>query len=153
MAVNPHLETIEAWTTAGLRSTVPMAELHEAFPEAYRQVAAAVAQAGAQLVGPAYGCYFGMPDDLVDVEIGFGIDREVDLPGLVVTTHQPQRAVVATHVGPYSELSRSYDELMPWLAGQNLELADRMWELYDSEPDAEPAETVTRIVFPLQDGS
>ena len=150
MDVNPHLDTIPPWVSAGVRRTVPMNELGSAFSEAYQQVAGAVAAAGAQLVGPAYGCYFGMPTDVVDVEIGFGIDREVPVPGLNVATQPECRAVVGTHVGPYEELSRSYGELMPWLEGQDLKLADHMWEFYDSPPETDPADTVTRIVFPLR---
>ena len=148
--VNPHLDTIGPWISAGIRRTVPMAEMSTAFSAAFGQVAAAVGAAGAQLVGPAYGCYFGMPSDVVDVEIGFGIDREVILPGINVTAQPATQAVVGTHVGPYEELSQSYAELMPWLEGQHLELTDQMWEFYDSPPETDPADTVTRMVFPLR---
>ncbi len=148
--VNPHLDTIAPWISAGIRRTVATAELATVFPDTYQQVAAAAGRAGAQLVGPAYGCYFGMPSDVVDVEIGFGIDSEADIPDLIVTAHPAQRAVVATHTGPYDKLHETYDALMPWLAEQDLDLSDAMWELYESPPETDPAETVTRIVFPLR---
>jgi hypothetical protein len=38
---------------------------------------------------------------------------------------------------------------MPWLAQQHLKLADSMLEFYDSPPEVDPAQTVTRMVFPL----
>jgi len=146
---NPHFENLDAWISAGVRATVPMAQLPAVFGATYEKVAAAVADAGGRLVGPAYGEYFGMPSETVDVEIGFGIERALEVPGVTVTEHPPTRAVVATHVGPYDTLKDSYAELMPWLELEKAELTDSMYEWYLSEPDADPATTVTKLVFPL----
>lgn len=146
---NPHFENLDAWISAGVRATVPMAQLPAVFGATYEKVAAAVADAGGRLVGPAYGEYFGMPSETVDVEIGFGIERALEVPGVTVTEHPPTRAVVATHVGPYDTLKDSYAELMPWLELEQAELTDSMYEWYLSEPDADPATTVTKLVFPL----
>jgi effector-binding domain-containing protein len=126
-----------------------MPELPGVFSSTYEKVAAAVGQAGAQLVGPAYAEYFGMPTDTVDVEIGFGVDQAVQVPGFAVTERPGGRAVVATHVGPYDKLEESYAELMPWLEMEGVELTESMFEFYESEPDVDPATTVTRLVFPL----
>lgn len=145
---DPRIDTIDAWVSAGIRQVVPMAELSKAFSDTYQKVAALVGAAGGQLVGPAYGCYFGMPSDVVDLEIGFGIDRAIESADLTVTEQPEVQAVVATHVGPYEDLSATYEKLMPWLEQQDLDLADHMWELYDSGPETRPEETVTRIVFP-----
>lgn len=146
---DPHFENLDAWVSAGIRAVVPMAQLPATFGSTYEKVAAAVAEAGGRLVGPAYGEYFGMPTETVDVEIGFGIERAMDIPGVTVTEHPATRAVVATHVGPYDKLQESYAELMPWLELEQAELTDSMYEWYLSEPDADPATTVTKLVFPL----
>lgn len=147
--IDPHVETLESWVSLGVRQVVPMAEVGTAFASSFEAVAKAAAQAGATIVGPAYGEYFGVPTTTVDVEIGFGVDRPVDVAGLVVTERPSTRAVVATHVGPYDKLEQSYAALMPWLEAQDLALTDSMFEFYDSDPEVEPAATVTRIVFPL----
>ena len=147
--LNPHLETIEPWVSAGIRRLVPMETLHEVFPAAFTEVVAKVSEAGGQAVGPAYARYFGMPADTVDVEIGFGIDRPVPAGDLVVHENPAVQAAIGTHVGPYELLEKSYAEMMPWLAQQHLQLADSMLEFYDSPPDVDPAQTVTRMVFPL----
>ena len=139
MSVNPRIETIDAWIAAGIRQIVPMHELSRVFPEAYQRVAREVMAAGGQLRGPAYGCYFGMPTDVVDVEIGFGVDRELRLSGMTVTPWPVTRALVGTHVGPYEDLAQSYEELEAWINQQDLELTDYMWEFYDSPPDVDPA--------------
>lgn len=147
--IDPHIETLAGWVSLGVRQTAPMSELSTVFPAAFGAVAAAAGQAGATLVGPAYAEYFGMPTDTVDVEIGFGVDRPVEVDGMTATPRAAGRAVVATHVGPYDTLADSYAELMPWLEGQDLALADSMFEFYDSGPDVDPAAAVTRLVFPL----
>ena len=147
--VNPHLETIEPWVSAGVRKLVPMTELREVLPSTFEEVATKATQAGGTVVGPAYARYFGMPDDSVDVEIGFGINQPIAGVDLVVTENPAVEAAVGTHIGPYELLEKSYAEVMPWLAQQHLKLADSMLELYDSPPDVDPAQTVTRMVFPL----
>lgn len=150
--VNPHLETLDPWISAGVRHVVSMADLKDVFPADFRWVAEAVAAAaGGEVVGPAYGCYYGMPTEVVDVEIGFGISEPVDVPGLTVAEQPAVRAVVGIHVGSYDQLPESYDEVFTWLKGQELDLADWMWELYDSPPGTDPAQAVTRIVFPLRE--
>ena len=151
MTIDPHIETLPAWVSAGERTVVAMTELRVAFPAAFGKVAEAVGRAGGQIGGPAYARYFGMPTDTVDVEIGFAIDRTLDLPGLVVTEHPETRAVVATHQGPYELLSQSYEEITAWFSGQELPLEESMFEFYDSPPEEDPATTITRIVFPLSD--
>lgn len=147
--VDPHIENLDAWVSAGVRQTVPMATLSDVFGPTYERVAEAVGAAGATIAGPAYAEYFGMPTDTVDVEIGFGIDKVAEIDGLVVKERPATRAVVATHVGPYDQLEQAYAELMPWLEMEEHELAESMFELYLSGPEEEPATTVTKLVFPL----
>jgi len=147
--VNPHLETVEPWVSAGIRQLVPMAALHEVFPAVFDEVAAKVSKAGGKVVGPAYARYFGMPEDAVDVEIGFGIDHPIAATELTVNENPAVQAAIGTHVGPYELLEKSYAEVMPWLAQQRLKLADSMLEFYDSPPEVDPAQAVTRMVFPL----
>lgn len=147
--LNPQVTTIEGWTSAGIRQVVTMAELKDVFPAAFQKVATEVAMAGGKLTGPAYARYFGMPTETVDLEIGFGVEPALEAPSLVVTDNPAMQAVVGTHYGPYDQLESSYGELMQWLAGQNLALADWMLEFYDSTPETPAEETITRLVFPL----
>ncbi|MBK8448265.1 MAG: GyrI-like domain-containing protein [Micropruina sp.] len=147
--VDPHIENVDSWVSLGVRRTVPMAELSTVFGPTFEAVAAAAGQAGAAVVGPAYSEYFSVPTDTVDVEIGFGVDHLVEVPGMNAKQRPATRAVIGTHVGPYDKLSESYTELMGWLEQQDVELTDSMFEFYDSEPDVDPNAAVTRLVFPL----
>lgn len=152
MSTNPRIDILPAWISAGERQVVAMASLGEVFPATFGKVAQEVAAAGGQILGPAYARYFGMPTDTVDVEIGFAIDQTLELPGLDVTENPETRAVVGTHVGPYDTLDQSYGEIMGWIADQGVDLTESMFEFYDSPPEVDPAETITRIVFPLAEG-
>lgn len=61
------------------------------------------------------------------------------------------RAVVGIHVGPFDSLASTYQELLAWVAAEGLELAVGMWEVYLTDPSAEPdpSRWRTRIVWPL----
>jgi Transcriptional regulator, effector-binding domain/component len=147
--VDPHIEELDAWISAGIRQVVPMAELAGLFGSVYDRVSAALARAGATPIGPAYAEYFGMPEDTVDVEIGFGIAAPAAIEGLTVRERPAATAVVGTHVGGYDSLDDSYAELMAWLEDQEVDLGESMFEWYLSEPDEAPENTVTKLVFPL----
>lgn len=147
--VDPHLEVIDEWTRAGIRLQVSMAKLPEVFGPTYAAVSEAVTAAGGEIVGPAYACYFGEPTtDEVDLEIGFGIKASIESSKLNVTGVPKMEAAVGVHLGSYDKLADSYEKLMPWLAEQDLALADQMYEFYDTMPE-DQAEAVTRLVFPL----
>lgn len=147
--VNPHIEVIGEWIRAGIRLQVPLADLHQVFGPTFAQVAQAVTAGGSDIIGPAYACYFGEPTDIADVEIGFGIEASIESAEVVVTEVPSQEAVVGTHIGPYEQLSDSYDKLVPWLFEQEIALADHMYEFYDTMPDEDPSAAITRLVFPL----
>ncbi len=147
--LDPHFEELDAWVSAGIRTSVPISELAGLFGPIYGQVNALIGQAGGTAIGPAYAEYFGMPGDTIDVEIGFGIAEPVEIDGLNVREHPATTAIVGTHIGSYEKLDESYAELMLWLENQNAELADSMFEWYLSEPDEVPENTVTKLVFPL----
>ena len=148
--VNPHQEAMPAWVRAGIRVQVPMAELHQAFGPIFEKVSQSVTDGGSDIIGPAYACYFGEPTDVVDVEIGFGISEPVEAEGILVTQVPATDAVVGTHIGPYEQLEDSYEQLVPWMVSNDIDLADHMYELYDSMPGADPSSQITRMVFPLR---
>ena len=48
--VDPHIENLYAWVSAGVRQTVPRAELSDLFGPTYEQVAKTVAEGGGTVV-------------------------------------------------------------------------------------------------------
>lgn len=147
-AVDPHIEVITEWIRAGIRQQVALAELPRVFGPTFEEVAEAINTAGGDIIGPAYACYFGMPSDVVDVEIGFGISTLISSANLILTQVPSQEAAVGTHLGPYDELTDSYDKLLPWMQQQGIDLSDHMYEFYDAMDD-DQSPPITRLVFPL----
>lgn len=147
--LNPHIEVIPAWIRAGIRVQVPMAQLQQVFGPTFERAAAAINAAGTDIIGPAYACYFGEPSDTVDVEIGFGVDSWIESADLLVTQVPSFEAVVGTHIGPYEQLEASYEKLVPWMVDQDVNLAEYMYEFYDTMPERDASAPTTRMVFPL----
>ena len=60
---------------------------------------------------------------------------------------------VQSHVGPYDTMADTYTQLLAWAADNGLELATGMWEVYLSDPSAEPdpATWRTEVFWPVVD--
>ncbi len=138
--------------TAGVRESVPMAELSEFFARAFRETTAALHAQGLHPVGPPFGLYRGAPGATVDVEAGFPVASPVAAAGAVVPDHLPGgKAIEALHTGPYDTMARTYAEIEAFAADQGLSRGATVWETYLSDPETEPdpATWRTRITWPL----
>ncbi len=58
------------------------------------------------------------------------------------------RAARALHVGPYSELHRTYSELHAWCRREGLRLASQSWEIYGDWQD-DPSKLETELYLRL----
>ncbi len=117
------------------------------FDRSFHAVDDAMRNAGASVVGPPLGLYYGMPTDTVDVAAGFPTDRDVSVDGEVTTETLPGgRAAQILHIGSYDAMEQTYGRLMQWLQAQNLrpaggdvgELPDRARRersVVDADPD------------------
>ena len=140
--------------TAVVRDAIPMDALTEFFGRAFTTVYPAVMGQGVQITGPPFAFYPATPGAVVQVEAGVPVDRAVDAVGEVVPGKLPGgRAIHTMHVGPYDTLADTYGELLAWAADEGLTLAEGMWEVYLSDPDAEPdpATWRTDVFWPVLD--
>lgn len=138
--------------TAGIRETVPMAELTEFFSRGFHDTMAAIQAQGVQPAGPPFGKYYGTPAATVDVEAGFPVTSAIAPTGDVLPGTLPGgRVVEAIHVGPYDTLKETYAELERHVAQAGLTPGAVMWESYLSDPEAEPdpATWRTQICWPV----
>lgn len=138
--------------TACIRETRQMSELHEFFHRAFSGIPAAVAQQGAQVVGPPYALYRGRISQEVDVEGGFPIAGSFTPTAEVGAGTLPAgRAVTTMHIGPYETLHESYARLEAYLHEQGLAPADQVWEVYLTDPQSEPdtSKWQTALFWPL----
>lgn len=146
------IESIDPLPAAVVRAEVPMDELTGVFDRAIPEVMHVVAEQGLALTGPPFGYYPRSPGATVEVAVGFPVSGPVVARGEVEPMELPGgRAVVGIHVGPFDSLASTYQDLLEWVAAEGLELAVGMWEVYLTDPSAEPdpSRWRTRIVWPL----
>lgn len=140
--------------TAVVRGRVPIAELPAFFGRAYGLVFDALERQGVEPAGEPLAFYPSEPTDPVDVEAGVVVEREIEPVGDVVPSRLPGGAVaIAIHVGPYEALEHTYRDVLEQLTDAGLRMRrDGVWEVYLTDPDAEPdpARWRTRLVVPVE---
>lgn len=146
------LVDLQEQPTAVLRGAVPTADLPTFFHDAFSTVASSLAAHGLAPVGPPFGCYLSMPGEMVELVAGFPVVAPIEPDDRVEPFTLPSgRAVTVTHVGPFEQLSHTYDALMHHASATGLALGEVMWEIYLTDPTAQPdpEQWLTRIVWPL----
>jgi len=130
---------LTAQATACIREKRPMSELHEFFHRAFTEIPAAVAQQGLTVAGPPYALYRGAVTDEVDVEAGFPVAGTFTPTETVNAGELPGgRAATAMHIGPYETLHETYVKVERFLGEAQIAPGDLAWEIYLTDPQAEP---------------
>jgi effector-binding domain-containing protein len=149
---DPDIVTVEPTEVVLVRDRVPMGSLRDFFDRSFAALGEAAEQGRLRFAGPPVGVYHGLPDETVDVGVGFPTAGPVDLgEDLVVETLPGGRALQIVHLGSYDTLQETYARVMAWVAEQGLEPGPVMWETYLTEPtpDGDPADMRTMITWPL----
>jgi effector-binding domain-containing protein len=137
---------------AVVRVEVPVAGLPTAIGDALREIAERMEAAGVELAGPPFTRYhaFGQPD--VVAEIGFPVMRPAPAAGRVEPVCLPGGRVASiVHLGPFETIDQAYDQLQRTLDASGMHATGPMWEVYWSDPAAEPdpATWRTEVLVPL----
>ncbi len=138
--------------TAVVRGEMPAAEMSTWLPTAYYAVLAYLRRIGAAATGAPFA-RFTFLGDTVAVEAGVPVRGEVPGDGEVEPSALPDGpALVTTHVGGYEELGTALGHLTAWAADHGLEPAGPHWEVYLTDPNAEPDPTTwrTQLVLPIR---
>ena len=139
-------------TTLVVRARVPVEQVSQWLPQVYQEVFGLLARQGAQPVGPPFARYVMHPDAF-EVEAGAPVVGPVTPEGRVVPGTLPGGpAAVTTHTGAYEELGGALDALTAWVAEHGAEPAGAHWEVYFSDPQAEPdpSRWRTDVVLPYR---
>ena len=75
---------------------------------------------------------------------GQAVSKPGELPAGTVAT--------VTHMGPYDTLPQTWASLAEWIGSQGLQPAGAPWEVYVTDPGAEPDQSKWRtdIFFPVR---
>jgi effector-binding domain-containing protein len=138
--------------TAVVRATIAMADIPKFLGHAYEAVMQVLGSQGIAPVGEPFAYYLGKPTTTIELEAGFPIAVPCVAAGEVMPGELPGGSIATgTHVGPYEKMVETYNELMAWLAHENLVPGEQMWEIYLSDPAQEPDPTKwrTQIFWPV----
>ena len=140
-----HILTIRAQTAA--------AKLPELLGEFFGEVYGHILQQGGQPSGMPFSRYYDMDGVNVDFECGMPVASPMAGAGRVQAGELPAcTAATVTHMGPYDDLPQSWNALLAWMGSQGLEPAGPPWEVYVTDPGAEPDQSKWRtdIYFPVR---
>jgi len=88
----------------------------------------------------------------VDLECGVQVATHFDDIGEIVCSEIPGGEVAtATHVGPYTELGKTFDAVIAWARENGHRLAGVNWEVY-GDWNEDPAKLETDVYMLLQRG-
>lgn len=152
MTPDPELIEVEPTTTAVIRGVVPMTEITTFYDRSFTEVATVIGRQGRSPLG-AFGLYLAPPADVIELEVGFVVDGEVEPAGDVVPSSLPGgRVARLVHHGAYDGLGEAWGGLMAWVSDQGLTPAGAMWEVYVTEPtpETDPASLRTDLFCPVR---
>ncbi len=148
----PELLTIEPVITAVVKGTISPKEVRDFFDRSFSVLAEAIKSQGVSITGPAFGLYRGMPDETMDLEVGFPTDRPIEPDGSAEAGELPGGQVARlVHAGSYDRLSEAWQRLGAWIAEQGLTPGETYWEVYVTEPspDMNPDDLRTELNWPV----
>jgi effector-binding domain-containing protein len=91
----------------------------------------------------SYGLF--LPDGSIPIECGVLTPDPIAGGGSVVPSALPAgRVAVLSHLGPYHEMSRTYDAIKAWCEANGLQQSGPAWEEYDDWSD-DPATRRTDV--------
>ena len=146
------IELVET-PTAVVRGTLTVAQMGPWLSQAYGAIAAYLTEQGAGPAGMPFARYHHLGGDRFEVEAGFPVTHEVVGAGQVVASRLPGGPAAHTwHVGPYEEVEAAYEAVIRWVSEHRGTPAGDPWEIYHSDPVAEPdpASWRTEVVQPYR---
>ena len=113
-------------------------DISDAMGEAFGKTFHALAEARVEPAGPPFARYFNMDEPFefeagVTVAAPFAGTAEVK-PGQIGGL----KAAVGMHIGPYETLAQTYAAMTAWIEGLGRSVTGPMWEIYLTDPTAEP---------------
>ena len=144
---------VEAKPIVGIRTTTTMEKITEVMGPLFGEVHGYMQQSGREPAGMPFTIYYAMDGNTLDLECGMPVASPMDGGGRVKAGELPEgKVATVTHMGPYDELPQTWAALMEWMGAQGLQPAGAPWEVYVTDPGAEPDQSKWRtdIFFPVR---
>ena len=144
---------VEAQPILTIRAAVKMDKIGEVMGPLFGEVYGHIQQCGQEPAGMPFARYHSMGGDAVDFECGMPVASPLEGMGRVMAGELPAGTVATvTHAGPYDALPQTWSALMEWIGSEGLQPAGAPWEVYVTDPGAEPDQSKWRtdIFFPVR---
>jgi effector-binding domain-containing protein len=144
--------TLATRATVVIRASLTPAQLPAWIAEACADVRRYLTDRGIRPDGPPFARY-SFHEDAVTVEAGFPVLSPVAGSGRVIASRLPGGpAAITTHTGGYQDLGLAHQAVTDWLKEHGLEPAGPHWEVYYTNPAANPAPATwsTDVVSPYR---
>ena len=144
---------VEGRPFVAVRTSTTMDKIGEVMGPLFGEVYAHIQQSGQQPDGMPFALYHSMDSNTVELECGMPVASPVEGAGRVKPGELPAGTVATvTHVGPYDALPQTWSSLLEWMRSQGLQPAGAPWEVYVTDPGAEPGQSKWRtdIFFPVR---
>ncbi len=143
----------DARPTLAIRAATTMDKIGEVMGSLFGEVYGCIQQNGQEPAGMPFSIYHSMDGDAIDLECGMPVASPTEGRGRVKAGELPAGTVATvTHVGPYDDLPQTWAALTEWIGSQGLQPAGAPWEVYATDPGAEPdpSKWRTDIFFPVR---
>lgn len=147
------IKEVEAQAIIGIRMSVELEKIAEVMGQLFPEVYGYVLSQGQSPTGMPLTRYHCMDGDTVELECALPVASPIAGTDRIRCSELPSGTMATvTHVGPYQKLSVTWSALMEWINSEGLEGAGIPWEVYVTDPRAEPDQSKWRtdIFFPIQ---
>ena len=144
---------LEAQPILGIRTTIAIDEIGKAMGPLFGEVYGYIQRSGQTPAGMPLAIYHSMAGGAVDLECAMPVASPMAGAGRIQAGELPAgTAATVTHMGPYDNLRQTWAALMEWMKSQGLDGAGAPWEVYITDPGAEPDQSKWRtdIFFPVR---
>ena len=147
------LREVAPQATAVIRAEAPIAEIGAVLAEVFPAIDAFLRERGIAAVGRPFTRYLEMGEERASIEAGIGVASTFEGAARIEAGELPGgRVASALHTGPYDQLRFTYEALMAWMAKHGHMPAGAFWEVYVTDPEAEPnaEKWVTEVNMPIR---
>lgn len=138
--------------TLAIRQRTNLESLPDLIGEAYMKIIGYMTELGLTPLEAPFTTYYNLDMNDLDVEMGFPVDQAYAGKEDIFAGEIPEgKYVSCMHKGPYSEMTKPYNEIEKWLNDHNYETTGICYEVYYNSPMEVPeSELLTKIMMPLK---
>ena len=154
MAYDIKVREVRPQQYAGVRAKTTINKVTEKVTQLLNETAEYLESQGAKPTGPGFAVYYEVGAVVVDVEVGYPIDRDVEPGERVKVGELPAvKAAVTTYVGPHKEMPDAHRAVHMWMHENDVKASEQparevfLTDLRTLQPGAEcTAESVWPIM-------